>query len=453
MLFKKSNSVAQNNETADSGSSTTPSSGCGAEVRDLQDVKNSSIMDSLNRSQAVIEFEPSGKILNANENFLATVGYSLSEIKGQHHSLFVDPSYAKSASYSEFWEKLRQGEFQSAEFQRFGKGGREIWIQATYNPVLDEQGNVSMVVKFASDITRQKQALKEIQDRSQALIEFEPDGTILNANELFLQTVGYSMSEIKGQHHRMFMPPGEASTQEYAEFWPLLARGEFRQGEFRRVKKSGEELWLQGAYNPVFDNTGAVVRVVKGVADITATIKGKGQADRIGKTIAKSVGEMTSSIGEISQSISRTAALAQKAETNADDAKKIVDELNQSSTTIGRVVNVIQDLSEQTNLLALNATIEAARAGETGRGFAVVANEVKMLANQTGEATSDIRTSIETIQGNISGVVEAIQGIAEGVTEVSTNTSTVAAAVEEQSALMGGMNDTAEELLQLNTNS
>jgi len=415
-----------------------------------EQLKQAAIMDSLNRSQAVIEFKPDGTILQANANFLGALGYTADEIVGKHHSLFVDPDFAKSVRYANFWAALARGEFQSAEFQRFGKGGREVWIQATYNPVLDDNGNVCMVVKFATDITAQKQSQMDIQNRSQAVIEFEPDGTIVHANDLFLSTVGYSLREIKGNHHRMFMPPGEGATSEYAEFWKSLARGEFKQGEFRRVDKQGRELWLQGAYNPVFDSKGNVVKVTKGVANITEQVNGKEHADRIGKSIAQSVGEMTSAIEEIAGNISQTAKLAKDAEGNAEAATKIVSELDSSSTTIGRIVNVIQDLSEQTNLLALNATIEAARAGETGRGFAVVANEVKMLANQTGSATSDIRESIESIQASIASVVSAIDGIASGVTEVSTNTTTVAAAVEEQSALMGGMNQTAEELLAIN---
>jgi len=414
---------------------------------------NDLLIDSLGRSQAVIEFEPDGTIITANQNFLGALGYRLDEIVGQHHRIFVDPIEAQSDSYRKFWEDLGAGTFQSAEYRRIAKQGDEIWIQATYNPVVDDDGDVLRVVKFASDVTAQKLSQKEIQDRSQAVIEFLPDGTIMAANTLFLQTVGYSLEELVGQHHRMFMPPGQADTAEYQDFWPSLARGEFLQGEFQRVDRAGNELWLQGAYNPMLDQNGEVVRVVKGVSNITEQVQAKREADRVGQSIAQSVSEMADAIDEISRTVVRTADLAQTAEGGASRASTKVSELDQASNAIGKVIDLIQGLSEQTNLLALNATIEAARAGEAGQGFAVVANEVKLLATQTSEAAGDIRNSIETIQGEISSVVHMIAEITESVTEVSNEASGVAAAIEEQSVVMGQMNNSAEELLAINNHN
>lgn len=419
-------------------------------VEDPQAIDNSRIMASLDRSQAVIEFQADGTILRANDNFLNTVGYTADEVVGKHHRIFVDPDYANSKSYKNFWNSLQAGQFQSAEFLRFGKGGREVWIQATYNPVLDDNGKVAKVIKFATNITQQKQAQAEIQNRSQAVIEFEPDGTIVHANELFTSTVGYSLSEIKGQHHRIFMLPEDAASPEYSVFWERLARGEFRQGEFRRVTKDGREIWLQGAYNPIYDTNGDVVRVIKGVADITDQINSKERAGAVGNSIASSVSEMSGAIEEISERLTRTASLAKDAESFAGTATEKVDDLNQSSASISKVVDLIQDLADQTNLLALNATIEAARAGDAGRGFSVVASEVKALANQTGQATSDIRNSVEEIQKNIDEVVRSIEQIASGITEVSVNTDSVAASVEEQTIVMTGLSSTADELLALN---
>ncbi|MFK8110749.1 MAG: methyl-accepting chemotaxis protein [Rubripirellula sp.] len=440
MIFKNNKKV-QNDELQSTGTDRS--------AEDMARLDHQRIMDSLDRSQAVIEFEPNGTILRANDNFLATVGYTSEEIVGEHHRIFVDPAYVSSEGYRAFWRKLSAGEFESAEFQRFGKGGKEVWIQATYNPVFDEDGNVIKVIKFATDITRQKLSQVEIQNRSQAVIEFAPDGTILTANELFTNTVGYSLAEIKGQHHRIFMLKEDAASPEYSVFWERLARGEFRQGEFHRVAKDGRELWLQGAYNPVFDKNGNVVKVVKGVSDITDQIASKRHAGEVGNSIASCVTEMSGAIEEISERLTRTASLAKDAESFAGVASHKVDDLNQSSASISKVVDLIQDLADQTNLLALNATIEAARAGDAGRGFSVVASEVKALANQTGRATSDIRDSVEEIQRNIDEVVRSIEQISSGVTEVSTNTDSVAASVEEQTIVMSGLSSTADELLSL----
>lgn len=435
---------------SDSGSESVSHRPWGGNGRTERDIKNEHVMQSLERSQAVIEFTPDGHIVDANHNFLTVLGYTLDEIKGQHHRIFVGADYANSESYRQFWSRLKAGEFYSSEFLRYGKQGQEVWIQATYNPVMDDNGEVQFVVKFASDITRQKASQKEIQDRSQAVIEFEPDGTILDANDLFIQTSGYPLSDLKGGHHSMFMPPGEAESAEYQDFWPALARGEYRQGDFRRVDARGHDIWLRGAYNPVFDKDGNIVRVIKVVADITAQREAEEEATRIGEAVASSVTEMTGAIAEIANSLSQTASLANNAETSAHDTTDLIRELATSSASIGEVVTVIQALSEQTNLLALNATIEAARAGETGRGFAVVANEVKTLATQTSSATDDIRHSVEAIQDHITAVVSAIEGIATGISDVSNNTTMVATAVEQQSAVMVEMNSTANRLLALN---
>jgi len=412
--------------------------------------EHGAVMAALHRSQAIIEFSPTGQVLAANENFLSTFGYTAEEIIGSHHRIFVDPVEVASARYGEFWEALDRGEFQSGEFRRQTKAGDEVWIQASYNPVLDDVGRVVRIVKFASDITAQKQVQREIQDRTQGVIEFSPDGVILKANELFLAAVGYSLAEIQGRHHRIFMPPGEADTPEYREFWPSLARGELKQGEFQRVDSKGNDHWLYGAYNPVLDRNGAVIRVVKNVTDITDQVLARIEADEVGNQIAESVSQMTAAIGEITSTTTDTASLAQEAESNAGAAADKVGGLDSASATIGDVLGVIQRLSDQTNLLALNATIEAARAGDAGQGFAVVANEVKLLATQTSDAASDIGASVGEIQGEIAGVVDVIEAIATSITRVSDMTTTVASALEEQSSLASGINGSAARLLAIN---
>jgi methyl-accepting chemotaxis protein len=230
---------------------------------------------AIGRSQAVIEFLPDGTILTANENFLACMGYTLAEIRDRHHSMFVDEALKQSVGYREFWAALNRGEYQNSEYKRFGKGGREVWIQGSYNPIFDASGKVYKVVKFATDVTAQKQLNANFQSqiqaisKSQAVIEFQLDGTILTANENFLKTMGYSLAEIKGRHHGMFVDKGSQESDEYREFWEDLARGAYQSGTYKRIGKGGRDIWIQGSYNPIFDPDGKVYKVVKFAVDVT----------------------------------------------------------------------------------------------------------------------------------------------------------------------------------------
>ena len=231
--------------------------------------------NAIDRSQAVIEFELDGTILSANENFLSTLGYTIDEIRGKHHSMFVDPKYVSSVEYRQFWANLNSGKFEAGEFQRFGKGGREVWIQASYNPVLDEKGKPRKVVKYATDITAAKVRNADYEGqlaairKSQAVIEFTMEGTIVNANDNFLQTLGYTLEEIRGKHHSMFAEPTFAASAEYRQFWSDLNSGLFQAGQFKRLGKGGREVWIQASYNPILDVNGRPVKVVKFAADIT----------------------------------------------------------------------------------------------------------------------------------------------------------------------------------------
>jgi methyl-accepting chemotaxis protein len=252
--------------------------------------------DALDRSQAVIEFNLDGTIVAANANFLATVGYAIEEIRGKHHSMFVAPVERESAPYREFWARLNRGEFQAAQYKRFGKGGREIWIQASYNPILDARGKPVGVIKFATDITAQK--LRSLEDagkiaaisRAQAVIEFEMDGTIITANENFLSAVGYSLAEIQGKHHRMFVTPADRDSAAYAEFWARMNRGEYEAAAYKRIGKGGREIWILASYNPILDEAGKPLKVVKFATDVTAqkmkATDSDGQIDAIGKSLA-----------------------------------------------------------------------------------------------------------------------------------------------------------------------
>lgn len=244
----------------------------------------SAVYQALNRVQAIIEFELDGTIINANEKFLGLFGYDLDEVVGRHHRIFCDPGYAESPAYSEFWRKLGQGQYDEAESKRLAKDGREIWLQASYNPVFNEDGQPVKVVKFATDVTASKLQTAEYEgkvqaiSRAQAVIEFELDGTVVTANENFLRIFGYGLDEIAGRHHRIFCEPGYAESPEYFEFWQKLGRGEYDAGEFKRIHKDGTQIWLQASYNPIFDMDSRPFKIVKFASDITQEVEARSLA-------------------------------------------------------------------------------------------------------------------------------------------------------------------------------
>ncbi len=376
------------------------------------------------------------------------LGYDLGDIKGQHHSIFVDPQYARSEEYQSFWAKLRRGEYAAAEYQRFGKDGREIWIQASYNPILDTNGQPFKVVKYATDVTEQKMSNAyfssqiEAIGKSQAVIEFEMDGQIVNANDNFLKAVGYRLDEIRGQHHRIFVDPQYASTGEYSAFWERLQRGEYMASEYQRFGKDGREIWIQASYNPIMDVNGRPFRVVKYATDITAQVKARREAgERSAETsmnieaVAGATEQMLASVQEISQNMGKSqTAIAEIIQKNVS-AGALMARLDENTRAMEGIAGLIRDISEQVNLLALNATIEAARAGDAGKGFAVVAGEVKSLANETAKATDQISEEIARIQSVASEVLTSGNEIAEATNAVGEYISVIVSAVEEQSAV------------------
>ena len=250
-----------------------------------------SVVTALDRIQAIIEFNLDGTIITANENFLKTVGYSLDEIKNKHHRMFCDDKYSSSLEYRAFWEKLGRGEFEAAEYKRFGKGGKEVWINASYNPIFDPSGKVYKVVKFATDVTVTKLRNAEFEgklnaiEKAQAMIEFNLDGTIITANENFLKTVGYSLDEIKNKHHRMFCDDKYSSSLEYRAFWEKLGRGEFEAAEYKRFGKGGKEVWINASYNPIFDPSGKVYKVVKFATDVTKIVEMKEYSEKLAMVV------------------------------------------------------------------------------------------------------------------------------------------------------------------------
>ena len=431
---------------------------------------------ALNRSYASIEFELDGTILTANNNFLSITGYRLNEIQDRNYSMFVDDAYAESEEYRTFWERLRSGESFFDEFPRLNKDGERIWLQAGCSPVTDRRGRPCKVIKTARDITAEKLRAIEYEScmaaiaKSQAIISFEMDGTIIEANDAFLNAMGYRLDEIQGRHHSMFVPPEEASSRDYRRFWQTLGEGRYMTGEYRRIGKNGRPVYIQASYNPIIDQSGKPVKVVKFAADVTSAVNERERRNSIQRDINAELGSITDIIGAASSQAVGAAAASTKTSGNvqavaagaeelaasaveilrqmdnarsissnaveeADRTSEIISGLAEAAKAIGDVIGLIDEFADRTNLLALNAAIEAARAGEAGRGFAVVASEVKNLANQTGRATEDIRSQISGVQQSTAEAVEMIGGVSTIIVQINDIFSAIACAVQQQSAL------------------
>lgn len=257
---------------------------------------NTSLLEALNKVQAIIWFDLEGIIQSANEIFLGATGYSLEEIKGKHHRLFMHADDAKSSEYIQMWKDLSEGKVWQGVFPREKKDGSLIWLRASYNPIHDDKGELTGVVKFATDITADRRTVLDMQGqidaihRVQAVIEFDPSGKILKANDNFLNAMGYDLGEIVGQHHRMFVDPSEAQSEEYEAFWKSLSKGQYHEGNFKRVSKSGEIVWIKATYNPIFDLDGNTSKIVKYATDVTQSVLDgldkSGQLEAISKSMA-----------------------------------------------------------------------------------------------------------------------------------------------------------------------
>jgi methyl-accepting chemotaxis protein len=414
----------------------------------LQNLNFAAQAAAVSRAQAVIEFNLDGTIVTANDNFLKAMGYTLAEIEGKHHSMFVEPSERDSAAYREFWAALNRGDYQANEYKRVGKGGREVWILASYNPVLDEKGKPFKVVKFATDITAQKLRTADLAGqiaaigKSQAVIEFNLDGTIIDANDNFLRALGYSLPELKGRHHSLLVEPSEREGAAYREFWAKLNRGEYQTGEYKRIGKGGREVYIQASYNPILDLNGRPFKVVKYAADVTRQVlvrMGNERVRNMMETVAAGAEELNASVREISEAMVKSRETALGAVERVAAADSQAKRLSDAAQAMSGIAQMIGDITGQINLLALNATIESARAGEAGRGFAVVASEVKNLANQAKQATDKIGAEIGSLNGISSDVVTALETIKQAIQNVSEYVTSTAAAVEEQSTVTGEM--------------
>jgi methyl-accepting chemotaxis protein len=437
-----------------------------------------SLLITVRSHQVGLELTPSGQIIAGNDLLLGLLGYAPGSLRGQNHAVLCDSHYATSSDYRTFWQELRGGAARTGEFRLRTKAGEDIWVAGTYAPVCDKSGAVISILMVGSPVTEEKtRALDATRmvsalNRVQAVIEFDPSGLILTANENFLKTLGYELSDIIGRHHRIFCDAAYVRSEAYQAFWHELAQGRCHAGEFQRINREGKPVYIQASYNPVFDSSGAIIKIVKFAIDITDSVQKRLRNDRISQEINKELGavvmriveatgmtngaasassetaaiinsvaaaseELTQSVREIATSMSQAKIGAEEVFRHAEVASASAHTLNNTAGSLSAIVSLIESIASQINLLALNAAIESARAGEAGRGFAVVASEVKTLANRAAASTRTINDEITRMQAISQDMVGALSQVTGSMNGVVENVAGVASAIEQQYAVTG----------------
>ncbi|MCW0232579.1 MAG: methyl-accepting chemotaxis protein [Ferrovibrio sp.] len=413
--------------------------------------------DAINKAQAVIEFDLTGKILHANENFLKALGYTLDEVKGQHHSMFVDAAYRASAEYRAFWDKLGRGEYDAAQYKRIGKGGKEVWIQASYNPIFDKRGKPYKVVKYATDVTEQKMLMANYEgqlaaiNKAQAVIEFDLTGKILHANENFLNTLGYTLDEVKGKHHSMFVEPTYRESTDYREFWAKLGRGEYDANQYKRIGKGGKEVWIQASYNPIMDANGRPYKVVKYATDITSQTK-LAQMTQLAVQQVQVVVDATKA-NDLTQRIDldgragEIRSLCTGVNDLVDAMADIIGGIREASETIAAASAEIstgsQDLASRTESQAASIEETAASMHEVtmtvkqNADNAQAANQLATVARDTAEKGGSVVANAVTAVNQIEESAQKISDIIGLIDEIAFQTNLLALNASVEAARAG----------------
>ncbi|MBR7889839.1 PAS domain-containing methyl-accepting chemotaxis protein [Marinomonas sp. A79] len=400
------------------------------------------LLNALLDETALVIFNSDGHILEVSQNFSDFMGYNKEELLGVHHRTLVEADYASSPEYSTFWRNLIAGKSERDTFKYLTKNKKIIYVGARYIPIKDVNGRVYRIAKLAFDITDQyhaaetRDAVFTALDRSQAVIEFTPDGTILNANQNFLNVMGYQLNDLKGKHHRIFCD--DSFYKDNPLFWKKLAQGEYQSGRFCRVNSSGKKVWLEATYNPILNENGEVHKVIKFATDISERVNSALDTVLLATQTSESTSSLTATAMQELQSSVQTSS---QITAEVKNTTEVGQELSNNSKNIQEIVTIIRSIAEQTNLLALNAAIEAARAGTSGRGFAVVADEVRTLAARTSTATSDIG---EVVKKN----AVLIEQIDSGLREINVTASKGQESIEHVSEAIEGVNSSINTLVE-----
>ncbi|MGY3867697.1 methyl-accepting chemotaxis protein [Aeromonas bivalvium] len=402
------------------------------------------------QSQApYIQFTPDGIVTFVNDRFLAIVGYGRDEVLGQHHSTLCFPDDVKTRDYEVLWQDLRKGTFRSGRFIRQAKSGQAVWLEATYFPIVVE-GKVVRVAKVASDVTQQQSSLERSQallaalDKSLAVIDFEPDGTVITANQNFLHCFGYRLEEVAGQHHRLFCD--DDFYRQHPHFWRDLGAGTIQSGLFMRLGHQGQKIWLEATYNPIFNHEGKVVKIIKLASDITERVEQALSVREAAKKACAIASETVASADKGREVIDKVLDTSRHINSSVSEVTQQIERLNQQSRSIESIISTISGIADQTNLLALNAAIEAARAGEQGRGFAVVADEVRQLAARTSSSTNEIVSVIKLNSQITSTITQTVSVVSDKAMAGQEQANIVSAVIKEIIEDANSVSDTVKNL-------